>query len=98
MVRAQSEALFFRLPKGRHDNHPEIAPMAPSCLQEADIQEIPLAELLSALSHALDMVEGQPAGHCVRCCWIGIHIGQEIGLSEAEIWELYYTLLLKDLG
>lgn len=70
--------------------------MAPSCLQ--DIQEIPLAELLSALSHALDMVEGQPAGHCVRCCWIGIHIGHEIGLSEAEIWELYYTLLLKDLG
>jgi putative nucleotidyltransferase with HDIG domain len=46
----------------------------------------------------LDMVEGQPAGHCVRCCWIGIHIGREIGLCEDEIWELYYTLLLKDLG
>ena len=44
------------------------------------------------------MVEGQPAGHCVRCCWIGIHIGREIGLAEAQIWELYYTLLLKDLG
>jgi HD-GYP domain-containing protein (c-di-GMP phosphodiesterase class II) len=54
--------------------------------------------LLGALSHALDMVEGQPAGHCVRCCWIGIHIGREIGLSESEISELYYTLLLKDLG
>jgi HD-GYP domain-containing protein (c-di-GMP phosphodiesterase class II) len=61
-------------------------------------QEIRLAELLSALSHALDLVEGQPAGHCLRCCWIGIHIGREIGLSEGEIWELYYTLLLKDLG
>ena len=44
------------------------------------------------------MVEGQPAGHCVRCCWIGIHIGREIGLREAEIWELYYTLLIKDVG
>jgi len=44
------------------------------------------------------MVEGQPAGHCVRCCWIGIHIGKEIGLDDAQIWELYYTLLLKDLG
>ena len=54
--------------------------------------------MLGALSHALDMVEGQPAGHCVRCCWIGIDIGREIGLSEPEIWELYYTLLLKDLG
>ena len=60
--------------------------------------KIRLAELLGALSHALDMVEGQPAGHCVRCCWIGIHIGREIGLSEKQIWELYYTLLLKDLG
>ena len=60
--------------------------------------KIRLAELLGALSHALDMVEGQPAGHCVRSCWIGIHIGREIGLSEQQIWELYYTLLLKDLG
>ena len=60
--------------------------------------KIRLAELLGALSHALDMVEGQPAGHCVRSCWIGIHIGREIGLSEEQIWELYYTLLLKDLG
>ncbi len=60
--------------------------------------EIRLAEILGALSHALDMTEGQPPGHCVRCCWIGTHIGREIGLGESEIWELYYTLLLKDLG
>ncbi|MGE0565643.1 MAG: HD-GYP domain-containing protein [Pseudolabrys sp.] len=60
--------------------------------------EVRLAELLGALSHALDMVEGQPAGHCVRCCWIGIHIGREIGLTEAQLWELYYTLLVKDVG
>lgn len=72
--------------------------MATSHSQDAGTQEIRLAELLSALSHALDMTEGQPAGHCVRCCWIGMHVGQEIGLGEAEIWELYYTLLLKDLG
>ena len=64
----------------------------------ASLPQISLAEVLGALSHALDMVEGQPAGHCVRCCWIGIHVGQEIGLSDREIWELYYTLLLKDLG
>ena len=60
--------------------------------------DIRLAELLGALSHALDMTEGQPAGHCVRCCWIGTQIGQEFGLSEFQLWELYYTLLLKDLG
>lgn len=57
-----------------------------------------LAELISALSHALDVTEGQPEGHCVRCCWIGMHVGRAIGLDETQQWELYYTLLLKDLG
>jgi HD-GYP domain-containing protein (c-di-GMP phosphodiesterase class II) len=69
-----------------HDQPPAAAP------------ELRLAELLGALSYALDMVEGQPAGHCVRVCWIGIHIGHELGLSEDEISELYYTLLMKDVG
>jgi HD-GYP domain-containing protein (c-di-GMP phosphodiesterase class II) len=27
-----------------------------------------------------------------------MHIGAEIGLSERELWELYYAILLKDLG
>ncbi|WP_157669925.1 HD-GYP domain-containing protein [Chitinibacter sp. GC72] len=61
-------------------------------------ESLKLAELLGALSYALDMTEGQPEGHCVRCCWIGVHIGKQIGMSEQALWELYYTLLLKDLG
>src|SRR5262245_14643656 len=61
-------------------------------------REIRLAELLGALCHALDMTEGQPPGHCIRCCFIGVAIGEEIGLGEAAMFELYYTLLLKDLG
>jgi putative nucleotidyltransferase with HDIG domain len=69
----------------------EITPAVPRL-------ELRLAELLGALSHALDMVEGQPAGHCVRCCWIGIHIGRELGLTQSQLWELYYTLLVKDVG
>lgn len=59
---------------------------------------IRLAELIEALSHALDMTEGQPAGHCVRCCFIGTRIGQALGLGEEPLRDLYYTLLLKDLG
>lgn len=63
-----------------------------------EIIGLKLSELIGALSHALDITEGQPAGHCVRSCWIGMHIGREIGLPEDQLWELYYTLLLKDLG
>lgn len=59
---------------------------------------VTLSELLGALSHALDLTEGQPAGHCVRCSRIGVEIGRDIGLGEQEITELYYVLLLKDLG
>jgi putative nucleotidyltransferase with HDIG domain len=64
----------------------------------ADVQSLRLAEIVSALSYALDMTDGQPAGHSNRCCWIGMHIGQAIGLQETQLSDLFYTLLLKDLG
>ena len=57
-----------------------------------------LSELMSSLSIALDITEGQPPGHCVRSCWIGMHVGRALKLSDHELWELYYVLLLKDLG
>jgi len=60
--------------------------------------ELKLSELIASLSYALDITEGQPPGHCLRACWIGMHIGRELGLHDARLWELYYTLLLKDLG
>ncbi len=62
------------------------------------VTQVRLAELLGALSHALDMTEGQPAGHCARCCWIGMQIGDALGLDETRAWELYYSILLKDAG
>lgn len=57
-----------------------------------------MSEVISAFSYALDLTEGQPAGHCIRCCWIGMHIGHKLGLNENDMWDLYYTLLLKDAG
>ena len=59
---------------------------------------VSLAELVGAFSYALDITEGQPAGHASRCCWIGSHVGRAIGLSTQDRDDLYYTLLLKDLG
>jgi putative nucleotidyltransferase with HDIG domain len=66
--------------------------------QQTVTARLRLAELLGALSFALDMVEGQPAGHCVRCCWIAMQIGREIGLPDSQLRDLYYTMLIKDVG
>lgn len=60
--------------------------------------ELPLAELIASLTVALDMTEGQPPEHSMRCCWIGMHLGRELQLSEAQLHDLYFTLLLKDAG
>lgn len=57
-----------------------------------------LAEVLGALSRALDLTEGQPVGHSVRCCYIGTRIGMALQLTREELSDLYYTLILKDLG
>ncbi len=60
--------------------------------------QIRRAELIAALSHALDLTEGQPRGHCIRVCWLGMQIGIGLNLSTEELVQLYYALLLKDLG
>lgn len=72
--------------------------MADMAVAEPAAQHILLADLLSALSHALDLTEGQAEGHCLRCCWIGVRIGQDLGLPEGQLADLSYTLILKDLG
>ena len=53
-----------------------------ACLGNA--AQVGLAELVSALSHALDITEGQPAGHGVRCCWIGMQLGEALGYDPAR--------------
>jgi HD-GYP domain-containing protein (c-di-GMP phosphodiesterase class II) len=67
-------------------------------VSKPSLTSISRAELVSSLSHALDMTEGQPEGHGVRCAWIGLNIGREAGLEDEELAHLYYTLLLKDIG
>ncbi|HIF23104.1 MAG TPA: hypothetical protein EYQ27_14670, partial [Gemmatimonadetes bacterium] len=61
-------------------------------------QSFTLSSVLASLSHALDLTEGQPAGHSIRACLIGMEIGKELGLSPKELSDLYYALLLKDAG
>ncbi|MDE3054200.1 MAG: HD domain-containing protein, partial [Gemmatimonadota bacterium] len=61
-------------------------------------QTVSLSEVLSALSHALDLTEGAPMGHTMRTCLIGMRLGREMGLGPADLSALYYALLLKDAG
>ncbi len=57
-----------------------------------------LSELLGAMSHALDMTEGLPAGHSARAAWIALRIADELGLEREAKRDLYYATLLKDAG
>src|SRR5215210_9509712 len=66
--------------------------------QAIDRGTFKFSEVLSALSFVLDMVEGQPEGHVVRSCFIGMTIGERLGLAEEQRSALFYTLLLKDAG
>lgn len=57
-----------------------------------------ISEVLSALSYGLDLTEGQPPGHAIRCTVIGMRIAEELGLDLEDRSRLYYALLLKDAG
>jgi putative nucleotidyltransferase with HDIG domain len=60
--------------------------------------ELRLSEVLGALSHALDITEGQPRGHAERSCLIGMQLAAGLDLDEATRSSLFYALLLKDAG
>jgi putative nucleotidyltransferase with HDIG domain len=75
-----------------------IAPHPPPRSKRRAAPLLRASELLGALSHALDITEGQPEGHCVRATWIGIQVGEALNLPPHELRDLYYTILLKDLG
>ena len=66
--------------------------------EAAPEREVGLSEMLSALSHALDMTEGQPPGHTLRTCIIGLRLADELDLAPDLRESLYYALLLKDAG
>ena len=59
---------------------------------------IRMSEVIGALSYALDLTEGQPPGHSLRCTWIGVGIGRRLGLDAPTLSDLFYTILLKDCG
>ena len=59
---------------------------------------IALSGVIGALSYALDIAEGEPPGHAVRSCLIGMRLAAELDLSASDRSDLFYALLLKDAG
>src|SRR5262245_37207809 len=59
---------------------------------------VSVAEVFSALSFALDITEGHPFGHALRTCLIGMRLAQRMGLPLVDQRDLYYALMLKDVG
>jgi HD-GYP domain-containing protein (c-di-GMP phosphodiesterase class II) len=60
--------------------------------------DIALSGVIGALSYALDVTEGQPPGHSLRSCLIGMRLAEELGLDARARSDLFYALLLKDAG
>ncbi|MER3559344.1 MAG: phosphohydrolase, partial [Armatimonadota bacterium] len=60
--------------------------------------QLTVDELLSALSHALDITEGQPRGHAARTTLITMRIAESLDLPKTERRDLFYATLLKDAG
>lgn len=60
--------------------------------------QLPLADIVSALSFALGLTERAMPGHSMRSCVLGMRLARELGLAPRLKTSLYYALLLKDVG
>ena len=86
----------------RHDRRPDIRRSHGPTTTLASLSDSQatflLSDLFAALSHALDVSEGHDQEHALRTCVIGMRIGERLGLTPSNRADLFYALLLKDLG
>src|SRR5689334_380992 len=62
------------------------------------MSQVRLSAVIGAMSYALDVTEGEPPGHAIRSCKIGMRLAETIGLDAQRRADLFYALLLKDAG
>lgn len=56
------------------------------------------SEIVAALSRALDVTEGLPAGHAARTCYLAQRLADRMGVANVVGADVFYGALLKDLG
>jgi len=61
-------------------------------------ENVPLTDMLAALSFALDLTERQPMGHALRTDLISLEIAARLDLPLQVRRDLHYAALLKDAG
>src|SRR6185312_7827018 len=54
-------------------------------------QGIQTSRLLAALSTALDLTEGQIAGHAVRTCYLAMRVADGMGFDDETLADLFYA-------
>jgi len=60
---------------------------------DARAESVRFSEVLAALSFALDLSEGHPAGHSLRTCLIGMELANRLGLPLNDRRDLYPEIL-----
>jgi hypothetical protein len=65
---------------------------------ETDRAHVRLAELVAALSLAIDLGFGQPMEHVLRQCLIALRLAERVGLDDQRRADVYYTALLVNVG
>src|SRR5262245_19358604 len=61
-------------------------------------ENVPLTDMLAALSFSLDLTEGQPMGHALRTDLIALEIAARLDLPLQVRRDIHYAALLKDAG
>ena len=56
------------------------------------------ADVISALSMALDLQMGFHIEHAIRVCYLGMKLADNLKLSREEKIGVYYGAFLKDIG
>ena len=64
----------------------------------APTDDVRLAELLAALSLATDLGNGFVPETALRSCLLAVQLGQELGLRDSDLSDVYYLPLLRYLG
>jgi HD-GYP domain-containing protein (c-di-GMP phosphodiesterase class II)/predicted DNA-binding protein (UPF0251 family) len=60
--------------------------------------DLRLAELILPFSMATDVGTGEPIESALRACVLAVHLGETAKLSEAELSDVYYLVLLRFAG